>query len=93
MVLYHTPEGAVDFKEATDVLTSTPSVTLARIAEVFGREMHTIARARMEGANARRPPPNWPVVLAQIAEEHARELRQHADRLDHLSEELLVLTR
>jgi hypothetical protein len=82
----------VDFKEATDVLTSTPSVTLARIAEVFGREMHTIARARMERTNARRPPPNWPVVLAQLAEEHARELRQHADRLDHLSEEQLVLT-
>lgn len=82
----------MDFKEATDVLTSTPSVTLARIAEVFGREMHTIARARMEGANARRPPPSWPVVLAQLAKEHARELRRHADRLDHLSEELRVLT-
>lgn len=93
MVLYHIPESAVDFKEATDVLTSTPSVTLARIAEVFGREMHTIACARMEGTNARRPPPNWPVVLAQLAEEHARELRQQADRLGHLSEELLVLTR
>ena len=83
----------MDFKEATDVLTSAPPMTLGRIAEVFGKEMHTIARARMEGTNARRPPRNWQVVLAQLTLEHAHELRQHADRLDVLAEELMRLSR
>jgi hypothetical protein len=76
----------MDFKEATDVLTSTPSVTLSRIAEVFGKEMHTIARARMEGENSRRPPRDWKPVLSELAREHARELRMHAGRLDQMAE-------
>jgi hypothetical protein len=75
----------VDFKEATDILISTPAMTLGRIAEVFGREMHTIARARMEGSNSRRPPPDWPDLLVQLAQEHARELREHAQALDNLA--------
>lgn len=79
---------AVDFKEATDVLTATPSMTLGRIAEVFGKEMHTIARARMEGANSRRPPADWQPVLARLALEHAQELREHASELERLASTL-----
>lgn len=78
----------MDFKEATDILTSAPPMTLGRIAEVFGKEMHTIARARMTGDNARRPPRDWPDVLARLAQEHARELRDHALALDSLAERL-----
>jgi hypothetical protein len=88
MVLYHIPEGFVDFKEATDILTSTPAITLARIAEVFGREMHTIARARMDGPNSRRPPADWRPVLAEVAREHARALREYAITLDSLADGL-----
>lgn len=78
----------MNFKQATDVLTSTPPMTLGRIAEVFGREMHTIARARMEGENSRRPPKEWEPVLAALAREHARELRAQALELDRLAEAL-----
>lgn len=88
MVLYHLPEGAVDFKEATDILTSAPPMTLGRIAEVFGKEMHTIARARMDGPNSRRPPAEWPSVLAGIAREHAACLRRHAAELEDLANRL-----
>jgi hypothetical protein len=78
----------MDFKEATDILTSTPSMTLGRIAEVFGKEMHTIARARMEGPNARRPPADWRPVLAQLAREHADELTRRAADLKRLADGL-----
>ena len=78
----------VDFKEATDVMIGTPPMTLGRIAEVFGKEMHTIARARMEGANSRRPPAGWQPVLARLAHEHAQVLREYAGTLDRLAEDL-----
>lgn len=78
----------MDFKASTDILTSTPSITLAVIAEVFGKEMHTIARARMAGPNARRPPADWQPVLAEVAREHARSLRKHAIKLDQLANAL-----
>jgi hypothetical protein len=88
MVLYLVPRGAVNFKEATDILTSTPTMTLGRIAEVFGKEMHTIARARMDGPNSRRPPAEWASVLAGVAREHAKSLRDHANELEHLAKQL-----
>lgn len=78
----------MDFKEATNILTSTPPMTLGRIAEVFGRDMHTIARARMEGENSRRPPPDWQPVLARVAREHAQVLREHASELERLADSL-----
>lgn len=78
----------MDFKEATDIITSTPTVTLGRIAEVFGKEMHTIARARMGGPNSRRPPSDWRPVLAQLAREHADELMHYATTLQQLADSL-----
>jgi len=78
----------MDFKAATDVLTSAPSMTLGRIADVFGKEMHTIARARMEGANARRPPADWQPVLARVARDHAVTLRKYAKELERLADVL-----
>ncbi len=76
---------AMDFKTATDVLTSAPPMTLGRIAEVFGKEMHTIARARMEGENARRPPAGWEPVLARMARDYALELRKYSKELEQLA--------
>jgi hypothetical protein len=75
----------MDFKTATDVLTSAPSMSLARIAEALERDTHTIVRARMEGENARRPPPEWEPVLAQVAVEDANALRKYADALEQLA--------
>lgn len=79
---------AIDFKAATDALTSGPLMTLASVAEAFGKETNTIARARMEGENARRPPANWQPVVAQLAREHAVALRRHATELDRLADAL-----
>ncbi len=80
----HTGE-SVDFKAATDVLTSGPSMTLGRIAAAFGKDTHTITRARMEGENARRPPAQWQGGVAQLARDHAIALREYADKLDQLA--------
>jgi hypothetical protein len=76
---------AVDFKVATDVLTSAPSMTLGRIAAAFKKDTHTITRARMEGENARRPPAQWQSGVAQLARDHAKELREYADELEKLA--------
>jgi hypothetical protein len=78
----------MDFKEATDVLTSTPAMTLRQIADAFGRDMHTIARARMEGENSRRPPNNWQPVIAKLARAHARDLTAFANHLESLAASL-----
>jgi hypothetical protein len=78
----------MDFKEATDVLTSAPTMTLAKVAEAFGKDTHTIMRARMEGPNARRPPTEWEPGVAKLARELAIELRAYADILEHLSHDL-----
>ena len=78
----------MDFKTATDILTSSPSVTIGRIAAVFKKNAHTIARARMDGLNARRPPADWAQVLAGVARQHAMELREHAAELDRLADQL-----
>jgi hypothetical protein len=78
----------IDFKAATNVLTSAPSVTLASVAEAFGKDMHTIARARMQGENSRRPPANWQPVVAQLAREQAVALRQYAKELERLADAL-----
>jgi hypothetical protein len=78
----------MDFKAATTVLTSAPSMTLADVAKAFGKEMHTIARARMEGPNARRPPADWPPVVAQLARDHAAALRKYIKELVRLADAL-----
>ncbi len=86
---HHTTyRGAVDFRSATDVLTSAPSLTLARIADAFGKDTHTITRARMEGEHSRRPPVGWPPVVARLAREHATALREYANQLEELAESL-----
>lgn len=78
----------MNFKAATDVLMSTPSMTLGRIAEEFEKDTHTITRARMEGTNARTPPVDWEPVLARLARAHAVALRKFAKELERLADEL-----
>jgi len=75
----------MDFKEATDVLTSAPTMTLAKVAEAFGKDTHTIMRARMEGPNARTPPRDWQPVVARLAREQAAALVKHARMLESLA--------
>lgn len=81
-------KSTMDFKAATTVLTSAPSMTLADVAKAFGKEMHTIARARMEGENSRRPPANWEPVVAQLARGYATELRKYTKELERLADAL-----
>ena len=78
----------LNFKSATDILTQGPSVTLARIAERFGVQLATIARARIETDNRRPPPANWQMVIAEMAEVHARELEDRVRELHQLVSEL-----
>ncbi|HEY0014717.1 MAG TPA: hypothetical protein VGC13_00300 [Longimicrobium sp.] len=78
----------MDFKTATDILTQGPSVTLARIAERFGVQLATIARARIETENRRSPPPRWEPTLAEMAEDHACELEQRILALRRFAAEL-----
>jgi hypothetical protein len=78
----------MDFKAATDVLTQGPNVTLARIAERFGVQLATIARARIDTENRRPPPNNWEVVVAELACDHAVELERRAAELKQLASEL-----
>lgn len=75
----------MDFKEATDVLTSVPTMTLAKVAEAFGKDTHTIMRARMEGPNARTPPRDWQPVVARLAREHAEVLAEYVRELQNLA--------
>jgi hypothetical protein len=78
----------MDFKEATDVLTSAPTMTLAKVAEAFGKDTHTIMRARMAGPNARTPPRDWQPVVARLAREQAAALVRYARELELLSDAL-----
>jgi transposase-like protein len=75
----------MDFKTATDILTQGPSVTLARIAERFGVQLATIARARIDTNNRRPPPGGWETVIAELAETHAKELEGQVAELRRLS--------
>jgi hypothetical protein len=78
----------LDFKAATDILTQSPSVTLARIAEYFSVQLATIARARIETDNRRPPPANWEISIADLAETHAAELEGRVKVLRRLATEL-----
>lgn len=78
----------LDFKSATDVLTQGSGVTLARIAERFGVQLATVARARIETDNRRPPPSNWQWVIAEMAETHARELEDRIRELRQLASKL-----
>lgn len=78
----------MNFKTATDVLTHGPSVTLAKIAERFGLQLATIARARIDTENRRPPPARWEVVIAEMAEDHAAKLEMHIRELRVLAAEL-----
>lgn len=78
----------MDFKEATDALTSAPTMTLAKVAEAFGKDTHTIMRARMEGPNARTPPRDWQPVVARLAREQAAALIEYSHELASLADAL-----
>lgn len=77
-----------DFSSATDVLTGSPTVTLARIAARFGVQLATIARARIKTENRRSAPPDWERVIAEMARTHATELEAHAKALRSLATDL-----
>lgn len=78
----------MNFKEATDVLTSAPTMTLAKVAEALGKDTHTIMRARMTGPNARTPPRDWQPVVAQLARDEAKALVEYARALTSLADTL-----
>jgi hypothetical protein len=78
----------MDFKAATTILTSVPTRTLADVAEAFGKDTHTITRARMEGENARRPPADWQPVVAQLARDYVADLRKYIKELERLADAL-----
>jgi hypothetical protein len=78
----------IDFKTATDVLTQGPSVTLARIADRFGVQLATIARARIDTENRRPPPARWEAVIAEMSEQHADDLEVRARELRQLARKL-----
>jgi hypothetical protein len=61
---------------------------LARIAERFGVQLATIARARIDTDNRRPPPANWQSVIAALAEAHAGELENRACELRQLADDL-----
>jgi hypothetical protein len=81
----------MDFKAATDVLTQGPNVTLARIAERFGVQLATIARARIDTVNRRPPPVGWEEIIAELALDHAEELEIRARELRRLAAEIMGL--
>ena len=76
------------FRSATDVLTRGPTVTLARIADRFGVQLATIARARIDTLNRRSAPPNWEGLVVEMARTHAAELELHAKKLRKMAREL-----
>jgi hypothetical protein len=78
----------MDFKGATDILWGTQPVTAADMAERFGKNPHTIRRARMSGPNARSAPKGWEAVVADLAEKHADELERRVAQLRRLSKQL-----
>lgn len=78
----------MNFKSATGILTQGTGVTLARIAERFGVQLATIARARIDTDNRRPPPANWKTVIAEMAEAHARELEDRICDLRQLASTL-----
>lgn len=78
----------MDFKSATDILTQGLGVTLARIAERFGVQLATIARARIDTDNRRPPPADWKPIIAEMAEAHARELEERVHELRQFASKL-----
>ena len=77
------------FRSATDVLTRGPTVTLARIADKFGVQLATIARARIDTLNRRSAPRNWEGLISEMARAHAEELELHAKKLRKMARELV----
>lgn len=73
------PEGEIDFEVATDWLRDTHEV----VARLLGRDAAVIPLFRMspDAKGFRRPPADWPTVLAERADERAQQLQELAARL------------
>ena len=73
----------MNFKQATDRIAAA-CVTHADVADAAGVSENTIRRARMdpESKDSRRPPKDWPTVLAQLARDRAAELEVLAVELE-----------
>ena len=71
----------MDFREATDRLTSC--VTLGDLARASGVSDASVRRARLDPTSSayRSPPPNWREAVVKLA-------RERADRLARLASEV-----
>lgn len=79
----------MNVKDVTGVLIGAPSYSLLRLAKVFGVTRNYVDRWRSDNpAHQRRPPQGWEAVIAAEARTHARELREHADSLMGVADEL-----
>ncbi len=72
----------MDFREAMDEL----GAEAAEVAEAFGLSAQTVRQMRLEPthSNYRRPPENWPTVLAALAERRGSELDALKRKLQRL---------
>ncbi len=70
----------MDFKAASDRLTSGPSMT--DLADRLGVSLDTLLRARTKGASPGRAPVGWEQALAELAWERAQDLQQLAEALE-----------
>jgi hypothetical protein len=77
--------GALNFKEATDLLIQ--KVTVAEIAEACGSHVNSVERARLspDTRHYREPPPRWIAAVARLARERGRQLIALADALERSS--------
>jgi hypothetical protein len=74
--------GALNFKEATDLLIK--KVTVSDIAEACGSHVNSVERARLnpDTRHYREPPPGWVAVVARLARQRARQLIALAEKLE-----------
>jgi hypothetical protein len=78
--------GALNFKEATDLLIQ--KVTVADIAEACGSHVNSVERARLnpDTRHYREPPPGWVAVVARLARQRGRQRIALAEKLERSSE-------
>lgn len=76
------------FNEATDELLAG-GVTLSDIANALGASYAAVKQARLAPANPsyRKPPERWAPLLAKLAYDRGRSLKNLADRLSRLNDE------
>jgi len=83
--VYSDSGGALNFKEATDLLIQ--KVTVADIAEACGSHVNSVERARLspDTRHYREPPPGWIAAVARLARHRGRQLIALAEVLERSS--------